>query len=101
MRGQQKSIYECKLNEALEPYKYKDKVEIQALGFVDDIIIVSESGHKTARIISFKNIVSESGHKTARIISFINAQLAMKKLRLGAKKCFVMHVGKSMKTIKI
>ena len=84
MRGQQKSIYECKLNEALEPYKYKDKVEIQALGFVDDIIIVSESGHKTARIISF-----------------INAQLAMKKLRLGAKKCFVMHVGKSMKTIKI
>ena len=64
------------LNKALEPYKYKDEVEIPALGFVDDIISVSESGYKTTRMNSF-----------------INAQLAMKKLRLGAKKCFVMHVG--------
>ena len=64
------------LDKALEPYKYKDEVEIPALGFVDDIISVSESGYKTTRMNSF-----------------INTQLAMKKLRLEAKKCFVMHVG--------
>ena len=64
------------LNESLEPYKYKDQVEIPALGFVDDIISVTESGYKTTRMNSF-----------------LNAQIATKKLRLGAKKCFVMHVG--------
>ena len=30
---------------------------------------------------------------TARMNSFIYAKLAMKKLRLVAKKCFVMHIG--------
>ena len=53
----------------LEPYTYKDVVEIPALGWIDDVITVSESGHKTARMNSF-----------------INAQLVTKKLRLGAKK---------------
>ena len=38
--------------------------------------------------------VSESGFKTARLNSFMNAQFAMKKLRLGPKKCFSMHIGK-------
>ena len=60
----------------MEPYKYKEEVEIPALGWLDDIITVSESGYKTPRMNSF-----------------INAQLATKKLRLGAKKCFVMHIG--------
>ena len=64
------------LDEGLDPYKYKDEVEIPALGFVDDIITVTESGYKTARMNSF-----------------INAKLAIKKLRLCAKKCFVMHIG--------
>ena len=32
--------------------------------------------------------------------SFVNAQLAMKKLRLGAKKCFVMHIGNSQESYK-
>ena len=61
----------------LEPYKYKGQVEIPALGWIDDIITVSESGHKTARLNAF-----------------INAHLAIKKLRLGAKKCVTLHVGK-------
>ena len=65
------------LHEDLEPYRYKNKVKIPALGWIDDIITVSESGYKTARMNSF-----------------INAKLAIKKLRLGAKKCFMMHVGK-------
>ena len=37
--------------------------------------------------------VTESGYKTARMNPFINAKLAIKKLRLRAKKCLVMHVG--------
>ena len=51
-------------------------MDIPALGYVDDIITVTESGYKTARMNSF-----------------INAKLANKKFRLGAKKCFVMHIG--------
>ena len=35
------------LEEYLEPYKYKDIVKIPALGWIDDIITVSESGYKT------------------------------------------------------
>ena len=65
------------LAEDLEPYTYKNEVKIPALGWIDDLITVSESGHKTARMNAF-----------------INAKLAIKKLRLGAKKCFMMHGGK-------
>ena len=64
------------LNEYLDPYKYKNEVAIPALGWVDDLITVTESGYKTARMNSF-----------------INAKLAINKLRLGPKKCFVMHIG--------
>ena len=62
------TIGKLSLDPSLEPYRYKDEVEIPALGWVDDLLTVSESGHKTARMNSF-----------------INAQLATKKLRLGAK----------------
>ena len=61
----------------LEPYKYKYEIKIPALGRIDDLITVTESGYKTARMNSF-----------------INAKLAIKNLRLGSKKCFMMHVGK-------
>ena len=64
------------MNTQLDPYKYKGIVEIPALGWIDDVITVSESGYKTARLNSF-----------------INAKFALKKLRLGAKKCYMMHVG--------
>ena len=64
------------LHKSLEPYRYKDIVEIPALGWIDDIITVSESGHKTARLNAF-----------------INAQLATKKLCLGARKCYTIHIG--------
>ena len=50
------------LDSSLEPYKYKEEVEIPALKWLDDIISVSESGYKTSRMNSF-----------------INAQLATKK----------------------
>ena len=61
----------------LEPYKYKGQVEIPALGWIDDIITVSESGHKTARLNAF-----------------INAQLAMKKNDIGSKEMLCDACGK-------
>ena len=70
-------------NPSLEPYRYKGEVDIPAMGWLDDIIAVSESGHKTSRMNSY-----------------INAQLATKKLRLGAKKCFVLHVGSEHENFK-
>ena len=54
------------------------------LGWIDDVITVPKSAHKTARMNSF-----------------INVQLATKKLRLGAKKCNLMHVATNVTTIKI
>ena len=67
----------------LEPYNYKDTVEIPALGWIDGLITVLESGYKTSRMNAF-----------------INAKLAMKKLRLGANKCFNMHIGKDHEEYK-
>ena len=43
------------LNAELEPFKYKNKVEIPVLGMVDNILTVSESGHKKSRINGFLN----------------------------------------------
>ena len=65
------------LDADLEPFKYKNKVEIPVLGMVDDILTISESGHKTTRLNSY-----------------INAKIATKKLQFGPKKCYVLHTGK-------
>ena len=65
------------LEEDLKPFKYKNKVEIPALGMIDDILTISESGYKT----SIMN-------------SFITAKIALKKLQFGPQKCFVLHTGK-------
>ena len=37
----------------LEPFRYKNKVEILTLGIVDDIITITESGYKTSRMNFF------------------------------------------------
>ena len=71
------------LNTQQDPYEYKDIVEIPALGWIDDVITVSESGYKTARLNSF-----------------INAKFALKMLRLGAEKCNMMHVGNNHEDYK-
>ena len=71
------------LHPSLQPYKYKDQVDIPALGFVDGVITFSESGFKAARLNSF-----------------MNAQFLMKKLRLRPKKCFSMHIKKKRKEYK-
>ena len=38
--------------------------------------------------------ISESVFKTARMNAFITTKIALKKLQLGPKKCFVLHTGK-------
>ena len=68
------------LKQELHPYKYKEEVEIPALGVVDDIITISESGPKAAMMNSF-----------------INAKTALKKLHFGPDKCHVLHIGKDHK----
>ena len=55
----------------------KNEVEIPALGMVDDILKIAEGGYKTARMNSFKT-----------------AKIALKKLKLGPNKCFVLHTEK-------
>ena len=67
----------------LKPNKYKNEVPIPALGVVDDIITVSESGHKSAMMNSF-----------------INAKTALKKLQFGPQKCHVIHVARDLKDFK-
>ena len=61
----------------LEPFKYKGEIEIPARGMVDDILTISESGFKTARMNAF-----------------ITANIAFKILQLGPNKYFVLHTGK-------
>ena len=63
-------IGKSSLNPELEPYKYKDEVEIPALGMIDDIITISESGCKSTRLNAF-----------------LNAKIAAKKLQLGQEIC--------------
>ena len=71
------------LDTDMEPYKYRDEIEIPVLGWIDDIIKVSETGYMTARMNSI-----------------INAQLATEQLRLGTKKCYTLHIGKQHKDYK-
>ena len=43
------------LKSELEPYKYKGHVPLPILGMVDDIFLISESGHKAQRLNGFIN----------------------------------------------
>jgi hypothetical protein len=67
---------EC-IDERKYVYTYKGDVDIPPLGMVDDLICVSECGHKTAMMNSYINFKTNS-----------------KKLQFGVKKCKKMHVGK-------
>ena len=69
----------------MHPYKYNNEVTdpIPSLGVVDDIITVSENGHKSAMMSSF-----------------INAKTALKKLQLGPQKCHIIHVGEKHSDFK-
>ena len=64
-------------------YKYKEKLPINILGLVDDMIGVSEVGHK-AQIMN----------------TILNYKTAEKALQFGASKCKIMLVGKSKKNMR-
>ena len=70
------------LEAGLEPFRYKNQVGIPALGMVDDILTISESGHKTTRMNAF-----------------VTSKIALKKLQFGPKKCFVLHTSKDPEDI--
>ena len=71
------------LKPELEPFKYKNKVSIPVLGMVDDTLGVSESGYKAVRLNAF-----------------MNAKTAFKRLQFGPSKCFILNVGKNIKSHK-
>ena len=71
------------MKQKVEPYKYKDYVEILALGVVDDLLTVCESGYKAARMNSF-----------------INANTAIKKLQFGPESAIFFMWERSMKIQK-
>ena len=58
-------------------YKYKGEVVIPPLSMLDDLLCISECGHKTAMAHSYIRFKSDS-----------------KKLQFGSDKCKKMHVGK-------
>ena len=59
-------------------YKYKDKLPVGFLGLVDDIVGITEVGHKAQQLNSL-----------------INLKTAEKSLQFGVNKCKAMIVGKS------
>ena len=67
---------EC-LESSKYTYKYKGDVEIPPMIMLDDLISVSECGHKTAMANSY-----------------IKLKTTSKKLQFGTQKCKKMHVGK-------
>ena len=73
---------EC-LEEDKYLYSYKDSVKIPILSMVDDALLVSECGYKSAMLNTF-----------------INTKTNIKKLQYGTAKCFKMHlVGKCIEEV--
>ena len=73
---------EC-LEQGKYTYKYKNEVDIPPLSMLDDLICISECGHKTAMAHSYIKFKSSS-----------------KKLQFGSEKCKKMHVGKTKEDYK-
>ena len=65
----------------IEPYKYKNSVNIPNMGFLDDIMNVTYCGFHTSRMNMY-----------------INEEISKRKLHFSYDKCKRMHIGK--KTIK-
>ena len=73
---------EC-LEEGKYIYKYKGEVDIPPLSMLDDLVYISECGHKTAM-----------AH------AYITFKTSSKKLQFGADKCKKMHIGKTLQEHK-
>ena len=64
-------------------YLYKEIVEVPPLAMVDDIVTISECGHKTTAMNAF-----------------IDTRASCKKLQFGVNKCKKIHVGKTKSKTK-
>ena len=64
-------------------YQYKGMVDIPPLIMLDDLITISECGHKTAMVNAY-----------------VKAQTSSKKLQFGNKKCKKIHIGKTCEDFK-
>ena len=64
-------------------YKYKGEVDIPPLSMLDDLVCISECGHKTAMVHSYIKFKSSS-----------------KKLQFGSQKCKKIHIGKTKEEFK-
>ena len=64
-------------------YQYKGMVDIPPLIMLDDLITISECGHKTAMVNAY-----------------VKVQTLSKKLQFGNKKCKKMHIGKTREDYK-
>ena len=73
---------EC-LKEGKYMYRYRGEVDIPPLSMIDDLLCVSECGHRTSMLNSYIN------HKTSSM-----------KLQFGTSKCKKLHVGKKEKDYK-
>ena len=73
---------EC-LEEGKYTYSYKGEVDIPPLGMVDDLLCISECGHRTAMMNSYINYKTNS-----------------KKLQFGVEKCKKLHVGHKVEEFK-
>ena len=73
---------EC-LKEGKYMYSYRGEVDIPPLSMIDDLLCVSECGHRTSMLNSYIN------HKTSS-----------KKLQFGTGKCKKLHVGNKEKDYK-
>ena len=73
---------EC-LKEGKYLYSYRGEVDIPPLSMIDDLLCVSECGHRT----SMMNL-------------YINHKTSSKKLQFGTNKCKKLHVGNEVKDYK-
>ena len=73
---------EC-LEEGKYTYSYKGEVDIPPLGMVDDLLCISECGHRTAMMNSYINYKTNS-----------------KKFQFGVEKCKKLHVGHKVEEFK-
>ena len=68
----------------IEPFKYRNKVEIPKLGFVDDIVDMHKCGHQTRLMNEYTTL-----------------EIGKRKLQFHEDKCHRLHIGKEKDCTKI
>ena len=79
-------MVEC-LEEEKYTYTYKGEVEIPPLGMVDDLICISQCGHKTAMMNAFINFKTNSKSCSLGLKSVKNYMWDICMRSLNARTC--------------